>query len=129
MPPGVPPARFVLIAPKQAADKWPPFYLMRFKTSNAQYRAFDGTWPENNDWPAVGMPVMRAHQFAGFLGGRLPDPEETDRAAGFDPNDPGGPPQAARAVVGRREQGPLPVARDNPGDATPDGVADLFGNG
>src|SRR5260370_555719 len=102
---------------------------MRFKTSNAQYRAFDGAWPQNDDRPAVGMPALRAQQFAEFLGGRLPDPEETDRGAGFDPNDLGGPPRAARAVVGRRGQGPLPVARDDPGDATPDGVLALFGNG
>ena len=50
---------FVLIYPKKAADNWAPFYLMRSKTSNAQYRAFDPKWP-NNDLPAVNMPAGRA---------------------------------------------------------------------
>src|SRR5262249_32534194 len=38
--PGMPAVRFVLVWPKNAADKWAPFYLMRFKASNSQYRAF-----------------------------------------------------------------------------------------
>jgi formylglycine-generating enzyme required for sulfatase activity len=102
---------------------------MRLKTSNALYRVFDHQWP-NNDLPAVGMTAGRAAEFAAFLGGRLPDPEETDRALGFDPDTPDGPAHAAKAVVNRRgEPDGLPVSRPDPGDVTPDGVVDLCGNG
>src|SRR5262249_44503692 len=68
--PGLPPARFVLVYPKNADAGWAPFYLMRSRASNAQFRDFDRAWPKDDDLPAVGMPAARAQAFAAALGGR-----------------------------------------------------------
>jgi hypothetical protein len=127
--PGLPPVPFVLVYPRKAGDNWAPFYLMRAKASNAQYGAFDKRWPDN-ELPAVNMPAARAHEFAVSLGGRLPDPVETDRAAGFE--DRGGRDgwvKGDRVAVGRRDKEPLPADRDDTDDVSPYGVRDLAGNG
>jgi hypothetical protein len=128
-----------------------PFYLMQNKVWNDLFEDFATECPNRLDphsqWRRGSktrgrtidphtdgkLPVLRvthreARQFAAWLGGRLPTPEELDIGAGYRDG-----PAAAPASFGTRQAEPRPVAL--PGelmraaDRSPEEIVDLLSNG
>jgi hypothetical protein len=112
----------------------PPFFIMESKVWNRLYHAA-GKVPRGPELGGPDAPVARvsaneAAAFAAELGGRLPTPEEWDRAAGLSANTgrsevtrPGGKPR-----VGRREPAPT-HGPDGGEDVSEFDLRDMAGNG
>lgn len=134
------------------------FYMMEQKVSNGLFGEFAKAHPEQlakeTEWtlgasnsagdlkndiprlPVFRMTVDEAHRCCAWLGGRLPDTRQWDKAAGlFDhpelsgPFDPAWKPGDKLGIgVNRGEEGPLEIgaAKD---DKSPMGCFDMAGNG
>jgi formylglycine-generating enzyme required for sulfatase activity len=146
---------FILV-PQQAAGEPESFYIMEQKVTNGLFGQFAEAHPEklrDSQWDLGGQagsrstgkneqfPVLRvtgeeARQFAEWLGGQLPSPEQWDRAAGFQaPDGRQGPFVGTWGAEGnpkigvrRRKEGPMPVAEESD-DISPLGVRGMAGNG
>jgi serine/threonine protein kinase/formylglycine-generating enzyme required for sulfatase activity len=145
-----PPVVFNLI-PQESEKDLPTYYLMENKVWNGLFRQFAQSIPDavkQSEWERGGradgkdvgskddlLPVFRvtrkeAESFAKWLGGRLPQAGELDKAAGFlRSHDRPGPARGPRVAVNRSKEGPRAVNDSASEDVSVLDVRDLAGNG
>jgi formylglycine-generating enzyme required for sulfatase activity len=151
------PVRFLLV-PATPGDDLSTFYIMEHKVSNRLFEQFANEQPQsidkesgwrqggamdqkdagidNQDWPVFRVSANEAHEFARWIGGRLPSIRQWDKAAGLHlESDSPGPYLASwdsssktEIAVNRLLEGPLPVGTASK-DVSPSGCRDMAGNG
>jgi hypothetical protein len=114
---------FVLVPQRQQSDP-PTFYIMVDKVWVALFRQFAEEHPErltSQQWrdyasnragqnPVMGVVVHDAHEFARWLGGRLPTDQQWDKAAGlFEPDRIGDGPFLKQQGLALNREKPAPL--------------------
>jgi serine/threonine protein kinase len=145
--------RFLLVWDKKGGKR--PFYIMQDKVWNGLFKVFADSNPSGltEDWKLGGiayapkmhdvlnenplLPVLRvrpeeAYQFARWLCGQLPSPDQWDMAAGrFAEDGRKGPWKRnlqGDVAVGRKDKGPRGIGEAKQ-DVSPWGCHDMSGNG